>query len=282
MDCLINAATRPFNCYRKPIAAFYENDRLKTEGSCKTNSGEDCPRCTLHPSPICCSLCSPTHPVFDLLPPLGDSVDKPKVPRASQVDSHYKMNANDAELRAALHTLRREHTVRLYGLAHFHELGAGAVMSDDVLKRIVDCARVHKLRDCEALFRETKWHHTDDLGDAVLQLVHKFYPLPVPLAPSNPGQTNGAPPENEQESSSSAAAKRAPRRCSACGAFGHIKSNIACPNYTPRTPQAQRAGKENAMPSSGPSRSAPTETPSTSQPDSSTPARLTGIPIVLP
>ncbi|KAJ3000921.1 hypothetical protein NUW54_g6708 [Trametes sanguinea] len=123
MDCLINAATRPFKCYRKPISAFYENDRLNAEVSCKTSMGEACPRCTLHPSPICCSLCSPSHPLFAILPPIGETLDKPKVARASQVDSQYRMTAKDTDLRAALHMLRREHTVRLYSLAHLHELG---------------------------------------------------------------------------------------------------------------------------------------------------------------
>lgn len=31
LDCFINAATRAFKCYRKPINAFYENDRLSKE-----------------------------------------------------------------------------------------------------------------------------------------------------------------------------------------------------------------------------------------------------------
>lgn len=33
MDCLINAGTRAYKCYRKPIAAFYENDRICKEQS---------------------------------------------------------------------------------------------------------------------------------------------------------------------------------------------------------------------------------------------------------
>lgn len=28
IDNLINAATRPFNCYRKSIYAYYENDKI--------------------------------------------------------------------------------------------------------------------------------------------------------------------------------------------------------------------------------------------------------------
>ena len=81
LNCLINAATRAFICYCKPITTFYENDSLsKTvihsiitdimeadnyiikddEERCSTSTGNNCPRCTVSPSPVCCcSLCTP-------------------------------------------------------------------------------------------------------------------------------------------------------------------------------------------------------------------------------
>ncbi|KAI0332527.1 P-loop containing nucleoside triphosphate hydrolase protein [Cubamyces sp. BRFM 1775] len=174
VDCLINAATRPFRCYRKPITAFYENDRLNDdEQRCRTSAGEDCSRCTLRPSPVCCSLCTPHHPLFSLLPPMDQPIDKARAARASQVDTQYTVSETDIQLRGALHRFRRDQTVRLYGLAHLHELGPGAVMGDDILKRIIDCARVHKIRDLDGLFRETKWHRSDELGNAVLQLINE-------------------------------------------------------------------------------------------------------------
>ncbi|CDO72245.1 hypothetical protein BN946_scf184970.g97 [Trametes cinnabarina] len=161
LDCLINAATRAFRCY--------QDEQLR----CKMTTGEDCTRCTLQPSPICCSLCTPNHHLFALLPPTDEPVEKPKALRSSQVDTQYSMNAKDSQFRAALHALRKEHTVRLYGISHLHELGAGAVMSDDVLKRILDCARAHKIHDLDSLHRETKWHWAEEIGNAVLELISK-------------------------------------------------------------------------------------------------------------
>ncbi|CDO76692.1 hypothetical protein BN946_scf184975.g1 [Trametes cinnabarina] len=293
MDCLVNAATRVFRCYRKPITAFYENDRLSKaissfrercpslityiieadEERCMADTGRDCSRCSLPPSTVCCSLCTPSHPLFSMLASIDEPLDKPKASRTSQVDSKYTFNPRDIKLRDGLHALRRENTVRLFGLSHLDELGPGAVMSDEILKRIIDCARVYKLRDIEALYRETKWHRAHELGEAVLRLVHEVYPAPVPLAPVDAALSGREMLDAHQQSSSSKSGpSRIQRRCSACGAFGHIKTNVSCPRYTPRTP-IQRAGKENATPSSAPARLTPLSDGSALQFSYGTPAR---------
>ncbi|KAI0741660.1 P-loop containing nucleoside triphosphate hydrolase protein [Daedaleopsis nitida] len=165
IDHLINAGTRPFKCYRKPINAYYENDRIQANGQqCEDN----CLRCTGTPPTICCSLCTPDHPIFAVLPPCDEPLPKTSTPRASQVDTSYKMNDIDIKLRSALHEFRRMQTLQTYGRAHLNNLGCGAIMGDDVLRRVLDCARANKIRSVDSLYRETKWNWSRELGNEVL------------------------------------------------------------------------------------------------------------------
>lgn len=135
----------------------------------------------MQPSPICCSLCSPNYHLFRWLPPLDVTPLRPAAPRASQVDTRYTMSELDLKFRAALHSFRREQTVKLYGLAHLKNLGPGAIMGDETLKRIVDCARAHKIRCLESLARETKWNRTSELGEHVLCLIAEYVSSLLPL-----------------------------------------------------------------------------------------------------
>ena len=95
--------------------------------------------CVLCTSPICCSLCTPKHPLFSLLPPVDTRLDKISAPRASQVDRDYKMDASDFAFHSAVNTFWREATHKKYGLAHLNNLGPGEIMGNDVLKHIMDC-----------------------------------------------------------------------------------------------------------------------------------------------
>ena len=83
------------------------------------------------------------------------------------------MNDADIAFRHALHTFRREQTIKIYSRTHLEGLGYGAIMGDRLLQRIVDCARANKIRSLEQLYRETKWNRAFKLGDAVIQLVNQ-------------------------------------------------------------------------------------------------------------
>ncbi|KAI0636166.1 P-loop containing nucleoside triphosphate hydrolase protein [Trametes polyzona] len=177
LDCLINAGSRHFRCYRKPVTAYFENDRVSPDTDvCLTGDGTACGRCNVLPSPVCCSLCSPNHPLFGLLPPADNTPSRQHSSRASQVDGKYSMTSLDVEFRAALHAFRREHTAKLYGDAYLRNIGPETIMGDAILKRIMDCARVHKIRCLDSLYRETKWNRTWELGELVLKLIDEYVP----------------------------------------------------------------------------------------------------------
>ncbi|KAI9066924.1 P-loop containing nucleoside triphosphate hydrolase protein [Trametes sanguinea] len=170
IDNLVNAATRAFKCYRVPVTAYYGNDRLISDDHACLPGGDGCARCHLSPSAICCSLCSPDHALFSLCPAVPPA-EKSAAGRASQVDSRYKMTDIDIAFRRALHAFRRQQTEQAFGKAHLRNLGTGAIMGDDTLDRIADCAHAGKLGSLEALARETKWSRSNELGDAVLELI---------------------------------------------------------------------------------------------------------------
>lgn len=87
---------------------------------------------------------------------------------------NYASTSADIQLQTALDTFRREKTHQIYGRAHLKNLGPGSIMANNVLKRIVDCARVRKLPTLGALYRETKWSRAADLGEQVLEVVGKY------------------------------------------------------------------------------------------------------------
>ncbi|KAI0632073.1 P-loop containing nucleoside triphosphate hydrolase protein [Trametes polyzona] len=168
MDSIINAGLRPTMCYRKPITAYYENDRI----------GPDmhpcCERCAIRPpstSGPCCSLCSPNHPLLAILPPLDALPTKTSAPRASKVPAKYPMNSHDTELQLALNAFRRKKTLERFGQSHLRNRGASAIMPNEILQRIADCAHAHKLPSVDHLSRETKWHRASEFGEEVLQIV---------------------------------------------------------------------------------------------------------------
>ncbi|KAI1781685.1 P-loop containing nucleoside triphosphate hydrolase protein, partial [Ganoderma leucocontextum] len=238
LDNIINAGTRPFQCYRVPITAFYENDRTAQDGEdCLPNTVGGCARCRLSPSPICCSLCTPDHAAFAILPP--SPPPQPSVPRASTVPNKYTMSITDHDLHDTLDQFRRARTQEEFGVAILNNLGPGLVMGNAILERIVDCARVHKLGTLESLYRETKWDLTWELGERVLDLVKNYYPPPAPAPlPLNVLGNTDANVGGVSGSNSRGVCKKI---CSACHQLGHIRSNRICPEYGKHTPR----GKEN-------------------------------------
>ncbi|KAF7792564.1 hypothetical protein EIP86_003605 [Pleurotus ostreatoroseus] len=228
MDNLVNARWREFKCYRAPIMAFYENDRITSDINDCQEGG--CARCTPFPSSICCELCwlraqnsnasTATSPnPFAMLPDPDAPSDSSAGPRASGVKKDYDFERADQLLQADLHEFRKEKTIQLYGKTHLRNMGPTLVMGNDTLQRIIDCARAHKLPTLDALKKETKWVRTAELGQVVLDIVHRHYPTPNPTsaAASSPAATV--------------------RKCSKCGSTSHIarikKRERAPKNATP-------------------------------------------------
>ncbi|KAJ3542654.1 hypothetical protein NM688_g5950 [Phlebia brevispora] len=99
------------------------------------------------------------------------NVDTP-APRASNVPKRSELTPTDCDLRSALHRFRGDKTAKLCDKDYFRNLGAGIVMGDGVLQRVVDRASVRKLKSVDDLCRETKWARATKFGEAVLQIVH--------------------------------------------------------------------------------------------------------------
>ncbi|RPD65583.1 hypothetical protein L227DRAFT_493725 [Lentinus tigrinus ALCF2SS1-6] len=137
------------------------------------HNGTPCARCTILPSPICCSLCSPTHPIWRLLT-LADELSETTINlRASNVNTNYKMTPRDDAFRHALHMFRSEEMAKRFGRVHLVNLGPGDIMGNSVLMRILACALASKIHSIEALDHETKWGLTQELGQHVLTLIDK-------------------------------------------------------------------------------------------------------------
>ncbi|CDO74559.1 hypothetical protein BN946_scf184632.g16 [Trametes cinnabarina] len=219
MDSLVNAGTRPFRCYRIPINAYYENDMV----------------------------------AFAFLPSTS-AVQRPSAPRAHAVDSKYTMTSQDYDLRIALHEFRRAQTLEMYGLAVLNNLGTGMIMGDEELVRIADCARAHHLKTLEDLYRESKWDLTWELGESVLELVNRYYPVKAPLV-STPLQAQqtardvASVPQGSEASRTSTA-----RRCGACDQVGHTRRSKACPMFAQAKPTNEHplTDKENTQPAHEP------------------------------
>ncbi|KAJ6570750.1 hypothetical protein B0H10DRAFT_2107469 [Mycena sp. CBHHK59/15] len=173
-----------------------------------------CPRCIVKCPTVCCELCTPDHfAEFAWV-----HIPKPKQqPSRTRIPDHVP-DKDDFSLRADLHTFRKERTIELLGRASFRNHGAGSIMPDEVLQRIIDCSHFHKITSAADLVRETRWHRVVEDGVRVLSLIstHKPVPPPEPLvfnAPLRALDTNSA--------ASTPKISKAPRQCRACFQLSH-------------------------------------------------------------
>ncbi|KAJ6494591.1 P-loop containing nucleoside triphosphate hydrolase protein [Mycena vulgaris] len=141
----INAATRQPGaaCYRETAALFFGNDKtVSTHIECRPDIAGGCTRCKMNASKLCCELCSPAD-FTDLA--RVDIGKPPQKPSRSRVPA-FQAEAADMALRNDLHTFRKDRTIEVLGRASFRNHGAGAIMSDEVLHRVVDCAHSGKIQ----------------------------------------------------------------------------------------------------------------------------------------
>ncbi|KAA1480152.1 hypothetical protein DENSPDRAFT_753048, partial [Dentipellis sp. KUC8613] len=231
IDNFINSATRPHNCFRAPIAAFFEQDRARSSHlRCRPDLPVGCARCHIIPSPICCSLCSPRS--FEGFAHVGPptTTKSPQVSRSRKIETTYSMTGEEKSLIQDLHAFRKRRTAEKFGQAQLQDMGPSAFMPHGILKRIVDCARVQKLQSREQLWKETQWRASEDDQAAVVAMVSRVFPPPrlMTLSPlirtplvqrraqpdgSGNGQSLGVTPTRETPTTT--------RRCSKCKQTGH-------------------------------------------------------------
>ncbi|KAJ7254282.1 P-loop containing nucleoside triphosphate hydrolase protein [Mycena rebaudengoi] len=243
LDDFINAGTRQpgMPCYREPAMIFFGNDKtVSTHVECPDIAG-GCPRCKIPVSDVCCELCSPD----DFADFARVNTIKPKPQPARSRIGAFEAEPADTALRAALNLFRKERTIEILGRASYRIHGAGAIMSDEVLYRIVDCAHFGKIQTTADLLKETNWHRTTDDGAKVLALITLHRPLPPPISIPTTSPLRAATISNNV-AATSAPKKR--NKCSKCGLEGHISSNSKCAMFTPRTPRARTARNENISP----------------------------------
>jgi hypothetical protein len=186
---------------------------------CNINLTSGCPRCHIVKPTICCELCSPLH--FTNFAISNIPKPKPKAQR-SKIKTNYKYDKRDMDLATALHEFRRQKTIEKFGRASLRNHGPGAIMGNDILDRIVDCAHAGRISSKEELRKETRWAGVNDYGDEVLSLIQAHCPLPPRPLPSDSQLCL-----NNYPTNISGAVRQVQRRhCNACGAIDHIGKGL--------------------------------------------------------
>jgi hypothetical protein len=96
------------------------------------------------------------------------------------------MDSQDNEFRLALLAWRRDAALAAFKGSVVHRYGPKVLMADDIMDRVVECARARKLCSLAALERETSWTYARDEkygGAQLVALVAHYFP---PLCPPEP------------------------------------------------------------------------------------------------
>ncbi|KAJ7169359.1 hypothetical protein C8R43DRAFT_876497, partial [Mycena crocata] len=185
--------------------------------ACRPDLEGGCTRCKIAPSSICCALCTPNE--FEDFARVNLPKNKQQ-PKRTNI-ANYKADRVDFALRDDLIAFRKSRTVELRGTAYYRNLGGAYIMPDEVLQRIVDCARSHKVQTTADLLKETRWHRVPEDGEQVLALILQHRPPPPPPT------VTASPTPLRTATNITASAPQTPstpsiRRCSKCGLLGHI------------------------------------------------------------
>ncbi|TFK18252.1 P-loop containing nucleoside triphosphate hydrolase protein [Coprinopsis marcescibilis] len=196
LDDFINSKTRN-ECRRKwPNVYFLNNDAHQNDRFLCDSQG--CARCKLLQPTVCCDVCHPGE--FTQY-----SVEFVKTPKATARSSVKTLPMDDhaKDLKRALYVWRKDIALKIHSPGIIRAHGNKIVMTEDILNRIIDCARAKKLPSVEALKLETSWRYAEEHGASLLAIVGRFYP-----------------PESAVEEGKGR--KRAQGRCSQCDQVGHI------------------------------------------------------------
>lgn len=139
------------------------------------------------------------------------------------------MSAADFDLQKGLNEWREEQMVK-EGLGDDTFFGPQIILSDETMQTIIDYAHHHALPDTQSLQDHIDWTYASEYATAIIALVKKYLPEPVPIVQSEPtGSQSTTVPQTSRTTqallegdSSNAPRVRKKVQCSACQAFGHI------------------------------------------------------------
>ncbi|TFY80645.1 hypothetical protein EWM64_g3362 [Hericium alpestre] len=83
------------------------------------------------------------------------------------------MDRRDDDLQRELHEFRKQEMQARYGAAMANNLGPAAIMSDEVLARIVACAHANRIETIEHLKQEVKWIGIKRYGKNAMAMILK-------------------------------------------------------------------------------------------------------------
>ncbi|KDQ12459.1 hypothetical protein BOTBODRAFT_45811 [Botryobasidium botryosum FD-172 SS1] len=231
VDMFVNAHSNGLGCYRAASNKYFGNDKAKP-----LRCRDECERCAPKPIDVCCALCHPeAFPTSSYTP----SDPPPSLARARKKTTVKLADRDvlkDQELRRELEAWRKQEAAmrwspnHMFGSGHF-------LLADAQIKRIVDCAAGGVLDGPDAFRSEIEWSFGSNASyiDQILtivQLIHpdqsrRKKPQLKPVQPLSNVAADGSPTSQPLKT---------PRRCGACGAVGHIATNMQCPKYKKKSP----------------------------------------------
>ncbi|KAF8170078.1 P-loop containing nucleoside triphosphate hydrolase protein [Pholiota molesta] len=205
MDDFINTPCE-FKCRRIVPKLYFGNDKTPTNYHllCDPEFSTGCSRCKPRALTLCCDLCQPD--AFAMFDPTNTD----KAARAPS-KSHVKAaepTENSQKLQAALFDWREQNARIKFDAEILQDMGSFIFLSNQLISRIIDCARADKIGTVALLFKETAWRKewVEEFGESLLAVAHSFYP---------------AKPISDPAAASTRRKPRAPSKCSACGEIGH-------------------------------------------------------------
>ncbi|KAH6893858.1 hypothetical protein BKA70DRAFT_1440086 [Coprinopsis sp. MPI-PUGE-AT-0042] len=161
MDDFINAHICD-ECRRVAPNLYFCNDKAAKDDHlrCDSSSPTGCKRCAVAVPTICCDVCHPSFfKKYDV-----DFAKPPRVQNRSAVPTvkAKPMTDRDVEFRSALLAWRRTGALEKFKGPVVRRFGPKVFMTEELMERVIECARARKLTSLEDLEHETSWKYTRD------------------------------------------------------------------------------------------------------------------------
>ena len=188
MDTYINASSWGI-CHRKVSEEFFGNrpgachgllvecSRIDPRSASPSLacSNEDCPRCKVTVSRLCCDTCNPGS--FILPVPATTAPRQSRAPNQFKLNKSCKMSEADKSLTFALREWRVAQLVRIGIPAGDDMYGSQLIMTDDILECIVGLVHHNQLADLASIKAQVNWRYNDLWGTQILEIVNQHAPL---------------------------------------------------------------------------------------------------------
>ncbi|KAI9440794.1 hypothetical protein H4582DRAFT_2056074 [Lactarius indigo] len=137
-------------------------------------------------SQLCCNTCSPGSFILPL--PTVSTVKQTQALNKFKVGL-YRLTDADLSLKSALEDWWDAQLGHI-GILGDDMCGSQLIMTDDILKWIVELAHFHQLADLLSIRAQVNWHYSKTWGIQILKLVKKHIPGTdsVDLLAATPGQ----------------------------------------------------------------------------------------------